>query len=235
MDTITQLKEKLRGIKRMIKWFLNQSSFVNRLGYRASNAILELPCVIDSPEGVYLYENTRLRSNCCILNSPERKVIINKYSAIACGCTFITNGHKSTVSIPHIILGASHINDKSGDIIIGEDVWVGANCTFMPGVNIGRGAVIGSGALVTKDVPPYAVVVGSPAKIVAKKFELDDIIRHEQHLYSESERMTKQELDKIFEANFQGKKVFGTNQPLTSDDNLRLQSVKRSFRFIEPF
>ena len=219
----------------MVKWFLKQSNLENKLGYKAPNAILELPCVIDSPEGLYLYENTRLRSNCCILNSPERKLIIKKYTAIACGCTFITNGHKSTVSVPHIVLGASHINDKSGDIIIGEDVWIGANCTFMPGVNIGRGAVVGTGALVTKDVPPYAVVVGSPAKIVAKKFDLHDILRHEEHLYMESERLSEEELNKIFTIHFQDKKVFGTNQPLSSDDNLRLQSVKKAFRFVEPF
>ena len=235
MDSIKRLKKRFRGYKHMLKWFIKQSTIENRLGYKAPNAILELPCVIDSPEGLFMHENTRLRSNCCILNGPTRKVVINKYTAIACGCTFITNGHKSTVSVPHIVLGASHINDKSGDIILGEDVWVGANCTFMPGVKVGRGAVVGTGTLVTKDIPPYAVVVGSPAKIIAKKFELDDILLHEEHLYAESERFSKEELTKIFEAYFQDKKAFGTNQPLSSDDKQRLQSVKRAFAFVEPF
>ncbi|MEO0506208.1 MAG: CatB-related O-acetyltransferase [Cyanobacteria bacterium J06632_19] len=54
---------------------------------------------------------------------------------------------------------------------VGSDVWFGANCIVMPGITIGHGAVIGAGAIVTKDVPDYAIVVGSPAKVIRFRFD----------------------------------------------------------------
>ena len=53
-------------------------------------------------------------------------------------------------------------------VVIGENVWIGDKATILPGVSIGDGAVIGANAVVTKDVPPYSVVVGNPAKIINK-------------------------------------------------------------------
>jgi acetyltransferase-like isoleucine patch superfamily enzyme len=57
-----------------------------------------------------------------------------------------------------------------GDIIIENDVWIGAKSTIMSGVKIHNGSVIGTGSIVTKDVPPYSIVVGNPAKIVKYRF-----------------------------------------------------------------
>jgi acetyltransferase-like isoleucine patch superfamily enzyme len=62
-----------------------------------------------------------------------------------------------------------------GDVVIGSDVWIGDHCTIMDGVRIGHGAVVGSQAVVTKDVPPYAVVAGNPARIVKHRFEAETV------------------------------------------------------------
>ena len=62
-----------------------------------------------------------------------------------------------------------------GDTVIGNDVWIGYNSTFMPGVTIGNGAIIGTNALITKDVGPYEVWGGNPAKCIRKRFS-DDVI-----------------------------------------------------------
>lgn len=59
---------------------------------------------------------------------------------------------------------------SKGDIIIGDDVWIGYGATIMSGVHIGQGAVIAAGAVVTKDVPPYAIVGGVPAKVIKYRF-----------------------------------------------------------------
>ena len=56
-------------------------------------------------------------------------------------------------------------------IIIGNDVWIGAHATIMGGVKIGNGAVIGAGAVVAKDVPPYAIVLGNPARVIKYRFD----------------------------------------------------------------
>lgn len=61
---------------------------------------------------------------------------------------------------------------SKGPVVIGNDVWLGRNCIILAGVNIGDGAVIGAGAVVSRDVPPFAVVVGNPSRVV--KFRLSD-------------------------------------------------------------
>lgn len=235
MESIKDFKTKLGNLRHGLRWLINQASMSKRLGYIAPNAEIQMPCNIDNPVGVYLYENTKVRSYCRIYNAHGSNLIIKKYSVVTGGCTFVTAGHHSTVGIPHFLLGASHINDKKGDIIVEEDVWIGTNSTIMPGVKIGRGAIVGACSLVTKDVPPYALVVGSPAKIIAKKFELEDVIKHEKTLYTESERIPVETLKKIFEENFDGKKTFGTNKPLTTEDLEKLQSVKAKYGFVEPY
>ena len=62
-----------------------------------------------------------------------------------------------------------------GDTIIGNDVWIGQNVTIMPGVHIGDGAIIGTNSVVAKDIPPYAIAVGNPCRVVRKRFD-DELI-----------------------------------------------------------
>ncbi|QGZ36920.1 type B chloramphenicol O-acetyltransferase [Stappia indica] len=63
----------------------------------------------------------------------------------------------------------------SGDTVVGNDVWIGAEAMIMPGIRIGHGAMIGSRAVVTKDVPPYAIVAGNPAREIRKRFSDEEI------------------------------------------------------------
>ena len=106
------------------------------------------------------------------------KLIIGKFCAIARGIEFVMNGanHRmnSVTTYPFNIMGggwekfAPTLDELplKGDTVVGNDVWIGQNVTVMPGVHIGDGAIIGTRAVVTKDVPPYAVVGGVPAKIL---------------------------------------------------------------------
>ncbi|MBJ3726845.1 CatB-related O-acetyltransferase, partial [Salmonella enterica subsp. enterica serovar Corvallis] len=64
---------------------------------------------------------------------------------------------------------------KAGNTVIGNDVWIGSEAMVMPGIKIGHGAVIGSRSLVTKDVEPYAIVGGNPAKKIKKRFTDEEI------------------------------------------------------------
>ena len=65
--------------------------------------------------------------------------------------------------------------DHKGDIVIGNDVWIGYEAVILAGVTIGDGAVIGSRAVVTKDVPPYTIVGGVPAKTIRRRFDEDTV------------------------------------------------------------
>ncbi len=62
-----------------------------------------------------------------------------------------------------------------GDTIIGNDVWIGQNVTFLPGVKVGDGAIIGANSVVRKDIEPYAIVIGNPARMLRKRFD-DELI-----------------------------------------------------------
>lgn len=111
---------------------------------------------------------------------------VGNYTSIADRCVvLLSNGHhyQNTVSqfpfnyTPDFKQHSNpefNINYKSGDVIIGNDVWIGLNVTILPNVKIGDGAVIAAGSIVTKDVPPYAFVAGNPATI--KKYRFNDEI-----------------------------------------------------------
>ena len=62
-----------------------------------------------------------------------------------------------------------------GDTVIGNDVWIGQNVTFLPGVNVGDGCIIGANSVVASDIPPYSIVVGNPARVIKRRFD-DEMI-----------------------------------------------------------
>ena len=117
------------------------------------------------------------------------KLMIGKFCAIARGVKFVMNGGTHRMSgfstYPFEIFGqgwervASKTDDSAykGDTIIGNDVWIGYEAVIMPGVQIGDGAIVAAKAIVTKDVLPYTIVGGNPAKQIRQRFP-DEIIQH---------------------------------------------------------
>jgi acetyltransferase-like isoleucine patch superfamily enzyme len=75
-----------------------------------------------------------------------------------------------------------HADKRTQSIIIHDDVWVGYGSILLSGIEIGRGAIIAAGSVVTKDVAPYSIVAGVPAKLKGMRFTEDEIIRHELKL-----------------------------------------------------
>ena len=106
------------------------------------------------------------------------KLIIGKFCAIACNAKFLmTSGNHTLKSLSNYTfpifkeewdesLNPKDAWDNKGDIVIGNDVWIGYDSIIMSGVTIGNGAIIGTRAVVTKDVPPYTIVGGTPAKVI---------------------------------------------------------------------
>ena len=117
------------------------------------------------------------------------KLVIGSFCSIGSGAAFImagNQGHRSDwIStfpfywMPEIDAfgGARNGFEPAGDTVIGNDVWIGTEAIVMPGVKIGHGAVIGTRALVTKDVEPYAIVGGNPSKTLRMRFVEADIAR----------------------------------------------------------
>ena len=114
------------------------------------------------------------------------KLIIGKFCMIASGVKFVMNGANhltdSLSAYPFAIFGKGWekaMEGKSypmkGDTIIGNDVWIGHNATLMPGIKIGDGAIIATNSTVVKDVEPYSVVGGNPAREIKKRFPKETI------------------------------------------------------------
>ncbi|RQO32685.1 chloramphenicol acetyltransferase [Taibaiella sp. KBW10] len=109
------------------------------------------------------------------------KLIIGKFCMIASDVTFIMNGANHVTdalsAFPFAIFGngweramEGSVYPNKGDIVVGNDVWIGHSATIMAGVRIGDGAIIAGNAVVVKDVPPYTIVGGNPAIVIRKRF-----------------------------------------------------------------
>ncbi len=114
------------------------------------------------------------------------RLVIGKFCSIACGAKFLFNAANHSLcslsSYPFPIffeewglepdpVSIARAWDNHGDILVGNDVWIGFEAVILAGVSIGDGAIIGSRAVVTKDVPPYTIVDGVPAKPIRRRFD----------------------------------------------------------------
>jgi virginiamycin A acetyltransferase len=112
------------------------------------------------------------------------RLVIGRFCALATGVTFIMNGANHAMdgfsTYPFEIFGggweagfdfADAPKRSRGDTVVGHDVWIGRGAVIMPGVTIGSGAIVASASVVTKDVPPYAIVGGNPAHVIRMRFD----------------------------------------------------------------
>lgn len=111
-----------------------------------------------------------------IAASQGSRVEIGSFCSIANNVSIFSGNHSMTTPSSFQTSAGKYSNifggitGKCKDIVIGSDVWVGAHVVVVGGVDIGHGAVIGAGSIVTKDIPPYAIAVGNPAAIVRYRF-----------------------------------------------------------------
>ena len=136
-----------------------------------------------SDRGTYFDRNVNI-----ISWSDDYHVRIGKYTSIGRDCNFFLHANHRpdwittssqlwgpvTPEIADMHMKMGHPACK-GDIIVGNDVWIGAKSTIMSGVKIGDGSIVGAGSTVTKDVPPYSIVAGNPAKFIKFRFTEEQI------------------------------------------------------------
>ncbi|NLO91117.1 MAG: CatB-related O-acetyltransferase [Elusimicrobia bacterium] len=138
------------------------------------------PCVFETKNVLYHYP------------SNNDKLIIGKFCAVACGTKFIMNGGNHKIAAMSIYtfpvfaeqwdksLKVTDAWDNKGDTVVGNDVWFCFESLIMPGVHIADGAVIAARSVVTKNVGPYEIVGGAPAKLIRKRFDdatIKDLLR----------------------------------------------------------
>jgi virginiamycin A acetyltransferase len=141
----------------------------------------------DDPDGP-----DKFQEKCVLHHYPfiGDRLIIGKFCAIAEGARFIMNGANHAMSgfstYPFNIFGQgweegfdmdTWHRELRGDTVLENDVWIGMEAVILPGVTIGNGAIVGAKAVVTHDVPPYAIFAGNPAKMVKMRFDPRTIAR----------------------------------------------------------
>ena len=202
----------MQGYKKQISFNLFLSTLVcfyrnyfqtsrSQFGYIAPSARVRFPILIKGIKNVYLYENCHILGNALIITT-KAKFIMKKKSAASEGLVIVTGNHP--IVRGELFLEKAGYNDiqNAKDVIIEEDVGLGANVTILQGVVIGRGAIIGAGSVIRNAVPPYAIIAGNPAKVVGFRFSPYATIEHEKVLYPENERLTLELLKENYKKHF---------------------------------
>lgn len=194
------MKSIIKKIYRKIVWLLTHNKYCHldktaRIGsnvriYNKRNLIME--------------EWTNIDRGAVVMNT-RAKFIMKKYSGAAIGLTVITGNHVTPIGMwrklvtDEIKNTLDENNNYDKDIIVEDDVWIASNVTLLAGANIGRGAIIGAGSVVRTKVPPYAIVTGNPAKVMGFVFDPVQTLEHEAKLYPESERLSREYLEKNYQ------------------------------------
>ena len=132
--------------------------------------------IISKPANLVMAEGAELEFGTVILNI-NAKFIMGKYSGAGPNLMVVTGNHMS---------------------LVGKYVWLGSNVVLLNGVRIGRGSIIAAGTVCRNKVPPYAIVVGNPAKVVGFRFTPEEIEEHESSLYPLEDRLPRKLLDKNY-------------------------------------
>ena len=156
----------------------------------------------------------------CLNHNDTAVLNIGNYVSIGPDVTFITASDHGTGTVSTFPFKTKFVTGETealskGDITVADDVWIGYGATILSGVTIGQGAVIAAGAIITKDVPPYSLVAGVPAKVIRYRFDNDvidflltldysklnkDIVRdHVNELYTIIDGMELEEVKSILD------------------------------------
>ena len=134
----------------------------------------------------------------------ENHLYIGNYCSIGPNVSFLLSAehyinHISTFPFKAKIVDGSSEGKSNGDIVVDDDVWIGYGATIMSGVHVGQGAFVAAGAVVTKDIPPYAIVGGVPAKVIKYRFKPEMIEELMKVDYSNlTEKMVREHVNEFY-------------------------------------
>ena len=165
-----------------------------KLGAFGKSSMLAYSFIIQGERNIHIEEHCNIRAN-AVLAAINAKIVIKKWTGAAPYLYISTGNHRM---IPGRFYRSITDKEKGqgydADVTINEDVWIASRVTILMGVTVGRGAIIAAGAVVNRDVLPYSVVGGVPAKFIKFKWTLDQVLEHERALYPEKERFSEEQL-----------------------------------------
>ena len=185
----------IRGFYSLYRQYFGYSR--HEFGHLDKDVCFTPPITFSNPRNVFIYGHAQLGPG--HISAMNAKFIMKQGCAVAGGLRVQTGNHARVIGK---FVGEVTENEKpkgyDHDVIVEEDVWLGANVTLLSGVTIGRGATVAAGAVVTKSMPPYCVCGGVPAKFLKFYWSIDEIMQHESIVYPIEERISRQKLESIF-------------------------------------
>jgi acetyltransferase-like isoleucine patch superfamily enzyme len=155
------------------------------------------------PAGSFSFSNIHVGDNVSLGIRPN---LIAAHSTIVIGNNVmfgpevaIFGGNHRTTLVGRFMCDITDAEKRPDDdlgVTIADDVWVGTRAIILDGVTIGRGVVVAAGAIVTKNVPPYAIAAGAPARVVKFRWDVETILKHEAVLYPAPERYLRADLER---------------------------------------
>jgi len=135
-----------------------------------------------------------------ILLASESMIIIGSKVMFGPNVTVVGGNHNTSELGRFMYDVKDKLPDDDQDVVFSDDVWVGTGAIILKGVCVGRGSIIAAGAVVNRDVPPYSVVGGSPARVISMRFkDIETLLRHEEVLYATEKRLSKEAILQIMQ------------------------------------
>jgi len=148
----------------VIGWYIHDHVAPRARMEIAGNPRIHPTASLRCGENIYLGKNSHINQYCCIWASRNSKIMLGDNLLMGPGVKIFSSNHGSKMGVPMNVQPPIE-----RDIIIGNDVWLGANAVVVAGVTIGDGAIVAAGSVVTKDMPAYTIVGGIPAKPLKKR------------------------------------------------------------------
>lgn len=168
-----------------------------KFGLYGKGAVITPPLMLNNCKNIYIGPDVHIGAYAW-LSALNAKLIFKGQSAIGEHFTVHTGDHAFVVG--KYWTDVEEKDKPAGydkEVVVENDVWIGCNVTLLSGVHVGRGAIVAAGAVVCKDVPPYAIVGGVPARVLKFRMTVDEICVHEASLYSPEERFSADYLIEI--------------------------------------
>lgn len=174
--TIYDITQKIKRVFYRVTY----SQIIKRSFARCgTNVTVPEHCTFSGIENIFVGNDVSFGEYTQILTT-KAKVYLGDHIMFGPGVTIVTGNHRTNMMGKYMseITDSMKEPEDDQDIIIKNDVWIGCNALILKGVTINEGAVIAGGALVVKDVPPYSIVGGNPAKVLKYRFSNEILEKH---------------------------------------------------------
>ena len=163
-------------------WTIKRKYILRQMGAFGNGSSIGRNWSIPTPSKVFIGDDTSIGDH-CRLQCVNSEIHIGSHVMLAAEVAIHGGNHRYDIVGRYIksIGNDEHRSDDDGDVIIEDDCWIGGRATILKGVTIGRGSVIGGGAIITRDIEPYSVVVGVNI-VLRKRFTEEEINLHESLL-----------------------------------------------------